>query len=169
SLFYPTDLNKLIQTILEDIELSFNEKKAKIEIDKLPQIPVIPGQMRQVFQNLLSNALKFTKDNTPPHIVIKGTVISEPDPAAPPDPKGEWLKISVIDNGIGFEEVYLNKIFTIFQQLNSNGRYEGTGIGLAIAKKIIDNHNGIITAKSTPGEGSEFIVILPMKNTQFKK
>lgn len=169
SLFYPTDLNKLIQTILEDIELSFNEKKAKIEIDKLPQIPVIPGQMRQVFQNLLSNALKFTKDNTPPHIVIKGTVISEPDPAAPPDPKGEWLKISVIDNGIGFEEVYLNKIFTIFQQLNANGRYEGTGIGLAIAKKIIDNHNGIITAKSTPGEGSEFIVILPMKNTQFKK
>lgn len=163
SLFYPTDLNKLIADILEDIELSCTEKNAKIEIDLLPEISVIPGQMRQVFQNLLSNALKFTREGVPPHIQIKGELIEECCPDAKPNTEGNWLKISVKDNGIGFDETYLNKIFIIFQQLNANGKYEGTGIGLAIAKKIIDNHKGLITAKSTPGVGSEFIIILPLK------
>src|SRR5690606_8392826 len=104
SLFYPTDLNKLIADILEDIELSCTEKNAKIEIDLLPEISVIPGQMRQVFQNLLSNALKFTREGVPPHIQIKGELIEECCPDAKPNTEGNWLKISVKDNGIGFDE-----------------------------------------------------------------
>lgn len=162
SLMHPTNFNTLINEILEDIELSVIEKSAIIEIDPIPEVQAIPGQMRQVFQNLISNALKFSKPGIPPVIKISCYKINEPSEEAALNEKGEWLRISIKDNGIGFDEVYLDKIFTIFQRLNSNRQYEGTGIGLAIAKKIIENHNGKITAKSQPGNGTEFIVILPM-------
>lgn len=165
SLFYMTDINKLIEEILVDLELSVSEKKAKVTISEIPPMEVISGQIRQVFQNLLSNALKFSRKNVPPEINILAERIAYKDVQAPVDEEGEWCRILVSDNGIGFEEQYLNKIFTIFQRLNPKEVYEGTGIGLAIAKKIIDKHNGLITAVSTPGKGSTFIMVLPIKQT----
>jgi signal transduction histidine kinase len=118
--------------------------------------------LRQVFQNLIGNALKFTKPGVPPIISISWKQIAEKSADSQEDSNGKFCKITVNDNGIGFDESLLYKIFIIFQSLNNRQVYEGTGIGLAIAKKIIEKHNGIITAKSTVGEGSSFIVILPL-------
>jgi two-component system CheB/CheR fusion protein len=119
--------------------------------------------MRQVFQNLLSNALKFSRPGVQLRINLKGERVAKKLIDAPETPNGKYLRISISDNGIGFDEQYKEKIFTIFQRLHSKEKYEGTGIGLAITKKIIDKHNGLITAKSTEGAGSTFIVVLPVR------
>jgi two-component system, chemotaxis family, CheB/CheR fusion protein len=124
---------------------------------------VVPGQMRQVFQNIISNALKFSRPDVPPHITITSELIAEPDFEAVAADRGEYCRISIADNGIGFDEQYTAKIFTIFQRLHSREKYEGTGIGLAITKKIIERHNGWITARSTAGGGSTFVIILPIR------
>lgn len=163
SLFHLTDLNLVIRDILSDLEISTTEKSAQIEVAQLPHIEVIPGQIRQVFQNIISNALKFSKEDQPPKIHISSSFLSELDPMAPSVPSGDFARIVVEDNGIGFDEKYLDRIFTLFQRLNPLEVYEGTGIGLAIAKKIIDKHGGIITATSRVNEGSTFIVVLPVK------
>lgn len=156
SLFQPTDLSEIILAILQDLELSIREKDAIIEANDLPTIDAIPGQMRQVFQNLLSNALKFSRKDIRPVIGIYTELFT--DEASGKD----MCRITVSDNGIGFDERYVNKIFTLFQRLNPREAYEGTGIGLAIAKKIIDNHSGTITARSAENEGAHFIITLPV-------
>ncbi|HEX2607488.1 MAG TPA: response regulator [Flavisolibacter sp.] len=161
--FEPTDLNSIIREIQEDLELLIAEKKARIEVPPLPQIDTIPGLIRQLFQNIISNALKFTREGVPPHIQITSDLLLLPDPDAEPDEKGTICRITIADNGIGLDEKYAHKIFTIFQRLNDRSSYEGTGIGLAIAKKVIDKHNGLITVRSTPGEGARFIVLLPVR------
>lgn len=163
SLFEPTDLNGLLQEVLADLELSISEKKANIEVDALPVIDAVSGQMRQVFQNIISNALKFSGEEKPPHIIIKAEVApgNTLDPAI--DNTNEYCRITISDNGIGFDEQHAAKIFTIFQRLHGREKYEGTGIGLAITKKIIERHNGVVYAKSQSGAGSTFTLILPMK------
>ncbi|HEY0678732.1 MAG TPA: ATP-binding protein, partial [Chitinophagaceae bacterium] len=161
-LFRLTDLNQLLRDILADLELSILEKNAVVEVHDLPEIEAVPGQMRQAFQNLLSNALKFSKKDEPPVITVKSEIIAEKSVDAEPVTEGNYCRISIIDNGIGFDEQYRDKIFTIFQRLHTKEKYEGTGIGLAITKKIIDKHNGLITATSTENEGSSFILILPI-------
>lgn len=128
----------------------------------IPDLEVIPGQIRQLFQNLLSNALKFSVKGVKPVININAGLISEKSIDSAPSNAGQFCKITIQDNGIGFSEKYLDRIFTIFQRLNSKDNYEGTGIGLAIAKKIVDKHNGIITAKSRENEGACFIIVLPV-------
>ena len=161
--FEQTNLNRLLEEVLSDLEIEIERKKAKIDIDTLPSLCVIPGQFRQLMQNLLSNSLKFSKHDIPPVINIyaerlKGDELP-PGPAIVPTE--EYCKINVEDNGIGFDEAYAEKIFVIFQRLHSNHLFEGTGIGLSICKKIVEKHNGTITATSIPEKGSIFSVVLP--------
>ena len=127
------------------------------------------GQISQVFQNLISNALKFVKPNVPPVITIKSKCLSDKSFDATEKPDGPYCQISIQDNGIGFDEKYITKIFAIFERFHLKDGYEGTGIGLAIAKKIIEKHNGLISAKSTIGVGSEFILLLPVSQNGVHK
>jgi two-component system, chemotaxis family, CheB/CheR fusion protein len=166
TLFESTNLNSIIGEVLSDLELSISEKGAVVTVDEFPYIEVVPGQMRQVFQNVISNALKFTRPDTAPLISITAELITEPDFEATSTGKGDYCRISIADNGIGFDEQYTAKIFTIFQRLHSREKYEGTGIGLAITKKIVEKHNGWITARSTAGGGSTFVIILPLRQTR---
>lgn len=165
-LFKPTDLNQLLKDILADLELVVQEKNAVINIGKLPEIEAVPGQMRQVFQNLLSNALKFSRRDEPPVISIKADMVAAKSFDSPTTENGNYCRITISDNGIGFDEQYRDKIFTIFQRLHTKEKYEGTGIGLAITKKIVDKHNGLITASSVENEGSNFILLLPVKQRE---
>ena len=126
---------------------------------------MIPDQMRQVFQNIISNAIKFSKQNTPPVLKIWNDCTKEKSAESKPSEDGEYCRIYIRDNGIGFNEQYLDKIFTMFQRLHGRAEYEGTGIGLSIVKKIIERHNGLVTAKSEEGEGTTFIIVLPLKQT----
>jgi signal transduction histidine kinase len=138
------------------------EKHAVIEVDNLPQMEIVPGQMRQVFQNIISNSLKFSQANVTPYIKISCEFVDSCSLNAAKSKQKEFCRITISDNGIGFDEQYANKIFTIFQRLHSREKYEGTGIGLAITKKIIEKHNGLIHAISKENEGATFIIILPV-------
>jgi signal transduction histidine kinase len=120
--------------------------------------------MRQMFQNLVVNALKFHQEGKPPVVRIRSQPVRRPSEASSGNERTNGLcQITVEDNGIGFDEKYLDRIFVLFQRLHGRTAYEGTGIGLAICRKIADRHGGSITAKSTPGEGSTFIITLPLK------
>lgn len=156
-----TDLNAIIADVLSDFDHIIEEKNARFEICTLPTLTGIPGQMRQLFQNLVGNALKFTSPERRPVITLHCEIIAHKDFASKPSPTGNYHRITLSDNGIGFDENYLEKIFVIFQRLHDRQSYEGTGIGLAIVKKIIEKHNGLITARSRLGEGTKFIIILP--------
>lgn len=158
-----TDLNVVLQEVLSDFDYLIERKKATIKTSELPTIDSIPSQLRQVFQNLIGNALKFSGNTDQPVIEITSEIIAEKSFESPAAPDGRFCRITVKDNGIGFDEIYLDRIFIIFQSLNDRQTYEGTGIGLAIAKKIIEKHNGLITAKSQLGEGASFIIILPLQ------
>jgi len=158
-----TDTRKMLADILEDFELSIREKKATITIVDLPELDLIPGQYRQVLHNLLSNSLKFSRPDVPPRITIGSVRVRDKSFASPPDPEGTCYRFTLTDNGIGFEEKFAETIFKLFQRLHPKDRFEGTGIGLAITKKIIERHNGIITAHSREGEGTRFDWILPLE------
>lgn len=163
--FSQTNLNELIDEILGDFEENIRDKNAVLTIDSLPVIETIPSQIRQVFQNLISNALKFSKPDISPVISITGEIIESLNEDSPVSPTGDFCRITISDNGIGFDEKFLDRIFVIFQRLNNQSSYEGTGIGLAIAKKIMDKHNGLISAKSSENRGASFILILPLTQT----
>jgi two-component system CheB/CheR fusion protein len=156
-----TDLNLLISEVLEDYEILIKEKQATIVVDKLPAIEVNPGQIRQVFQNIISNALKFIRKDIPPYIRISSQLILNETTENSGTPGGSCY-LSFEDNGIGFDDKFAKKIFTLFRRLHTKDRFEGTGIGLAISKKIIEKHRGNIIAKGREGNGSEFIIILPV-------
>ncbi|KOS05872.1 histidine kinase [Flavobacterium akiainvivens] len=158
------DLNRVVQEIITDFDFRVEQKKAVINVCDLPVVPGVPSQLRQVFQNLIGNSLKFSKPDVAPQIDVSYDRTGQKSFTAPADPEGQYCRITVKDNGIGFDEIYLDKIFVIFQSLNDRNQYEGTGIGLAIAKKITDKHNGLITASSKKGEGASFKVLLPLHN-----
>ncbi|MES2513212.1 MAG: response regulator [Bacteroidota bacterium] len=164
ALFQPTNLNAVLEEILSDLEIIINEKKANIHYSNMPVIDAIPSQIRQVFQNLISNALKFSKQDVTPSIHITADYCNDKDPNSPSLKSGPYCRIHFSDNGIGFDEKFLDRIFVIFQRLHTRDTYEGTGIGLAITKKIIDKHNGSISAKSKLNEGATFTMILPVNN-----
>ncbi len=157
-LLNPVDLNKAAESALHNLELRIEEEKANVKIDKLPVIEADRIQMVQLFQNLIGNALKFHKENEAPFIRISARKVSEESQAG----VKEWC-INVEDNGLGFDEKYLEQIFSPFQRLHGIGVYEGVGMGLAICKKIVSRHNGRITAKSISGSGTTFIITLPEK------
>lgn len=163
--FTEIDLNDVLKDVLSDLDLIIQEKKAVIEVDPLPCIQSVRIQMHQLFQNILSNALKFSNPGISPEITIRSEWLSELSFTARPVSRQQasCCRIRISDNGIGFNERYLDKIFTIFQRLHTVEKYEGTGIGLAIVKKIVDNHEGLIRAHSVPGEGSTFTILLPLK------
>ncbi|MCK8490823.1 ATP-binding protein [Spirosoma sp. RP8] len=168
--FSPVDLNKLIDLVADDLELTIYDCKAQLTVDPLPMVQGDVALLRQLFQNLLSNALKFQQIDSagtpiPPQVRISGYVATESDLPATlldgPSAEGQFAVLTVADNGIGFDERYLDKIFTIFQQLHGRMQYDGTGMGLAICKKVADIHGGYITASSQEGNGAIFRVFLP--------
>lgn len=163
--FEKTDLNTLLREIVSDLEVSIQEKNASIEIGTMPEVEAVTSQIRQVFQNLISNALKFSKEDAPPVVKISSERVKKKDPGSEAAPNGDFVRISIADNGIGFDEKFIDRIFVIFQRLHTRDSYEGTGIGLAITKKIIERHNGLITARSKENEGTQFILTLPLKNS----
>jgi light-regulated signal transduction histidine kinase (bacteriophytochrome) len=149
------DLNYKVQRVLEDLELYIEEKKAVIHVEKLPIVNGYRRQLQQLFQNLISNALKYSKSDVTPQIIITASTVTENGKA--------YHLISVQDNGIGFEPEYAERIFQMFTRLHGKGEYSGTGVGLSIAKKVAENHNGFIRAESLPGKGSTFSVYLPVE------
>jgi len=161
--FEKTNLNDTLEEVMSDLEYLTEQKKAVIQKNEMPTIQGISSQLRQVFQNLIGNALKFSKQDVAPLIEIHSERVATKEFDAAVSPDGDYFRITVTDNGIGFDDNYVDKIFIIFQSLNPRNIYEGTGIGLAIAKKIIEKHNGLITAKSQVGIGSSFIIILPLQ------
>lgn len=163
SIYEITDFNEIVKEILSDLELMITERDAMISVEKMPQIEAVPGQVRQVFQNIISNALKFSHQDIAPVIHITADIVTDLNPDSAAFAGGQYCRIVIRDNGIGFNEKYLSKIFTIFQRLHTSELYEGTGIGLAIAKKVIDKHSGIITARSKEGEGAAFVIVLPLR------
>jgi two-component system CheB/CheR fusion protein len=158
--YTPTDIKNVIRHIVDDLEITIREKGTQIQIGNLPTIEAVSGQIHQLFQNLISNALKFN-DSKIPVVRIESRNVKPEEAAAYGINPSDYSVICVSDNGIGFEEKYRDKIFGIFQRLHSNNNYQGTGIGLAICKKIVDNHQGIIFAESKPDNGSAFIIIIP--------
>jgi light-regulated signal transduction histidine kinase (bacteriophytochrome) len=162
--FVKTDLNQLVAEVLSEQELRIEETKAEIVVDQLPQLEVVPSQIKQVFNNLLNNALKFIRPEVKPVISFRCQYVTpEERKQFKLKQNREYFKITVEDNGIGFDKVYAEKIFQIFQRLHGKSEYTGSGIGLAICRKIAENHKGMIFAESEPGQGSCFTIILPNK------
>ena len=156
--FVPVNLTQVVNEVISDLEARIEQVKGAVKVGELPTIHAEPMQMRQLFQNLIGNALKFHREGVPPEVRVSATQHKE-TPA-----KGfsrEYVSISVADNGIGFDEKYNDRIFQVFQRLHGRTAYEGTGMGLAITRKIAEHHQGRVTAKSKPGEGSTFIITLP--------
>ena len=166
-----TDLNETVKNVLTDFELLINERNAKIKCDNLPTIDAIPLQMTQLFYNLIGNALKFSRADGPSVITITARTLTENQINKYPslNPLLSYAEIIVKDNGIGFDQKYAKKIFTIFQKLHNNENFAGTGIGLALTKKIIKNHQGITFAIAEENKGASFHVILPFNQSQKTK
>jgi signal transduction histidine kinase len=163
--FEKVDLARVAREVISDLEVRIQQSQANVEAEPLPSVEADPLQMRQLFQNLIGNALKFHKDGTAPVVRIRARILRPPDSAPGGQPvEQETLELSVQDNGIGFDEKYLDRIFAVFQRLHGRGVYEGTGIGLAICRKIAERHGGAITGRSRPGEGATFIVTLPLRH-----
>ncbi|MGB5418913.1 CHASE3 domain-containing protein [Algibacter sp.] len=161
--FVQSDLNELLENAKQDVAEIILDKKAQITSDVLPSISVIPFQIQQLFLNLLSNSLKYAKKNTPPIIAIAySKVMSTEEDHLQNSPKKYYHKIVFSDNGIGFNQNYANKIFELFSRLHSKNDFSGTGVGLAICKKIADNHNGFIFANGQLNKGAIFTVYLPV-------
>lgn len=158
------DLNSLVQIILEDLELEIQEKKATVQVGNLPRVSGHQRQMQQLLHNLLGNALKYHQPGTPPHIRL-GCTTQQGEATGltlgPDEQQQLFYVLEVCDNGIGFEQKDAERIFHVFQRLHGNTEYRGTGVGLAIARKVVSNHGGYIRATSTPGQGSCFRVYLP--------
>ena len=165
--FENTDLNALLSSILSDLEVSISQKNAVVRVGYMPVLPIIPEQFRQLFQNLIINSLKFSADDRAPEIHI----YSEKAPSIQlADEKGELYQqgnynIYIKDNGIGFDPKYAEDIFTLFKRLNNYDKFEGTGIGLSICKKIVEQHNGSISASSDVGAGTTFTISLPFRES----
>jgi signal transduction histidine kinase len=151
--FVETDLNKTAQAVVSDLETAIQAAGGTVEIGDLPNVVVDEPQIRQLLQNLISNAIKFHRPDVPPVVRVDSTT------------KGRFAEVSVSDNGIGFDPRYANRIFRVFERLHGRGEYPGTGIGLALCRKIAERHGGSVTVDSNPGEGSVFTVTLPLQRT----
>ena len=159
--FVRTDLNDVAAYVLSDLEVRLQESGGSVDVGPLPAIDADQMQMRQLFQNLIGNALKFHRSGEAPIIKIRAEADGN---GAGSDSRSKLARLTVEDNGIGFDEKYLDRIFTPFQRLHGRGEYEGTGIGLAVCRKIVERHGGTITARSTPGAGSTFVITLPIEH-----
>ncbi len=162
--FTKVSLNEIVQQVLTDLETIITETKATIQVDNLPMLYGDARQLRQMFQNLIGNAIKYRKPDEPPQISITCRKAQRSDSAVGSLPEGRkeaFYLIEIKDNGIGFEQEYAHKIFQVFQRLHGRTEYEGTGVGLAIVQKVVNNHKGYIFAEGSLGEGATFSVLLP--------
>jgi signal transduction histidine kinase len=154
-----TDMNALLEEVIAESDLQIHESNAEIKIDKLPSLQVNKSLIKRLFQNLIANSIKYSKKDVSPQIKISSKIetiqLGQTTPA-------KFCRIYFQDNGIGFEQQYAEQIFTMFKRLHANTEYEGTGIGLAICKKIVDEHHGFISAKSEVGVGTTFTISLPV-------
>lgn len=150
--FVSIDLDRVAREVLSDLEVRVQENGGRVEVGDLPTLEADPLQMRQLLQNLIGNGLKFRRAGEPPVVRVNSQVTSDERPR---------VTLEVSDNGIGFDTKYLDRIFTPFQRLHGRSEYEGTGMGLAVCRRIVERHGGTITARSTPGEGATFVVELP--------
>ncbi len=166
--FKKTDLGILVKEAMTELEIEIEKTKARIDTDGLPIIPVIPNLMQQLFYNLIGNAIKFRKKDVSPVIKIHSEKMEQQEILRfTNNPQSDrYYKISVKDNGIGFDDKYAEEIFMVFKRLHSYHEVEGTGVGLSICKKIIEKHNGFIIAESEPDKGSTFIIGLPEKKVE---
>lgn len=158
--FEEVELNDVLDDVLNDLEILLEDTGGEVRMDPLPTVEADPVQMRQLFQNLIGNALKFHAPDVKPVVTVRGTVEHDDED------EQQICRIEVCDNGVGFEEKYLDRIFSPFQRLHNRSEYEGTGIGLAICRRIVERHSGTITASSEPGRGSTFIVELPVRTPE---
>jgi light-regulated signal transduction histidine kinase (bacteriophytochrome) len=158
------DLNQKVKLVLEDLEVEVEESKAIISVEPLPTIKGHRRQLQQLFQNLISNAVKYSRPGLLPQVWISARIVNGNDPAistAQVNGEKHYHLIQVKDNGIGFEQEDAERIFTVFTRLHGNAEYKGTGVGLSIARKVAENHGGYLWAESRPGEGATFKVLLP--------
>ncbi len=153
--FERVDLGRVVKNVLSDMEVALERSYGSVDVAPLPIVDADPVQMRQVFQNLIGNALKYAREGVPPAIRVYSVLATGPG-------DHEMASVYVQDNGIGFDEQYLDRIFTVFERLHPHDAYEGTGIGLAICEKIVRRHGGTITARSKPGHGSTFVFTVPI-------
>ena len=164
--FAATDLNLVLDEVLLDLSCSIEEKKAEILIGKLPTLIAIPFQIKQLFINLISNALNYSREEVSPQISIVSKKVTKRDLRNYDiDNKKEYYKIVISDNGIGFKQEYAEKIFLLFKRLETDAKYAGTGLGLAICSRIVENHQGFIKVKSTPNLGSKFYIFFPRRDS----
>ncbi|MFZ6008961.1 MAG: ATP-binding protein, partial [Bacteroidota bacterium] len=161
--FEKVELKKIFQEVISELELKIDESMTHIKVNELPEIEAVYAEMKQLFANLLNNAIKFRKPGSESKIEIESNALSDVERRSRDLPEGNYHKIQVRDWGIGFEQQYADKIFQIFQRLHGKKEYPGSGIGLAICKKVVDNHHGLIYAESEPEKGATFAVILPEK------
>jgi PAS domain S-box-containing protein len=162
--FVAVDLGVIAREVSADLETLIEQTGGCVEIEELPTIDADPVQMRQLLQNLIGNSLKYCREDAPPVVRIYSRKLDSrsSDSMDEITLARQLCQILVTDNGIGFDEKYLDRIFNMFQRLHKKGEYEGTGVGLAICRKIVDRHNGNITARSTPGQGTTFVVTMPV-------
>jgi light-regulated signal transduction histidine kinase (bacteriophytochrome) len=163
--FVETNMNTLIEEILVDIDEEVKSKNAKITIEPLPVLSVNPGLIKPLFQNLISNSLKYSRKDVQPIIKITqetNALLNGSNGTA----KDKYCKILIHDNGIGFDQKYAEEIFGMFKRLHHNSEFQGTGIGLALCKKIVEQHKGYISARSKINEGSTFIISLPLQQKE---
>jgi len=161
--FVNVDLNETLQNVLRDLDLLITQKNATIQSDALPTIEAIPLQMTQLFYNLINNSLKFSKENIPPSIFISCKQVADKTKPSSLFQNKIYYEIIVSDNGIGFEKDYSEQIFGLFKRLNDRRFYPGSGIGLALCKKVVENHHGMIDAEGKENEGAIFHIFLPEK------
>ena len=167
--FEPIDLNLVLQQVKMELELTIEETHTIINSDPLPLVDAIPSQMKQLFVNIISNAIKFRKPDASPVISIDTKAVSAQEKIRHDLlPNNTYFKIAISDNGIGFEDEYSTRIFQVFQRLHGKAEYPGSGIGLAICKKIVEYHHGIIYAENVPGAGARFTFILPQHQQALK-
>lgn len=155
--FVPTDLGQVAQEVVSDLEGRLRDTGGRVDLGPLPTITADPTQIRQLLQNLIANALKFRKPEEPPVVTVRAERLEQVDGIP-----GPACRLTVQDNGVGFEQVYAERIFQMFQRLHGRSQYEGNGIGLAICRKIVERHQGLISATSEPSVGTSFIVTLPL-------
>ena len=160
--FEITDLNTIIESVKKEFADALDAKNATIEVAEMCDVRVIPFQFRQLLDNIIGNALKFAKPDLPPHIIIKSSIIKGNEVNNPKLlSEKEYCHIAITDNGLGFEPQYKDQIFELFKRLHDKEKIKGTGIGLSIVKKIVDNHNGLITATSELNKGATFDIYIP--------
>ena len=160
--FAATDLNSVLEEILQDLSSNIEEKKAEIQIGKLPILIAIPFQIKQLFINLISNSLNYSREDVIPQISIVSKKVTEREMRDYQiSNKEDYYKIVISDNGIGFKQEYAEKIFLLFKRLETDSKYSGTGLGLAICNRIVDNHKGFIKVKGKPNIGAKFYIFMP--------